>query len=90
MSLRADLLREAVEITDGDRQSTYGDAVETHVRAAAIFNAITGNELSASDIVTVLRSVKLARQQFTPDHRDTAVDLMAYEGIFYECVTAGK
>lgn len=90
MSLRADLLREAVEITDGDRQSTYGDAVETHVHAAAIFNAITGRDLSAAEMVTALMSVKLARQRTSPEHRDTAVDLMAYEGIKYECATAGK
>ena len=85
---RSDLLREAVSLTDGDRRKDYGDPVENHQHIADIFNAITGRDLSAREIVLVHEATKLARRQRSPKKKDHYVDNMAYVGIEYECVMA--
>lgn len=88
--MRVLLLEEAAALTGGDRARDYGDTVETHQRIADIFNAITGRDLTARDAALVLVAVKLARLAGNPTHRDSAIDLMAYAGIAYECALAGN
>lgn len=88
MPLRAQLLREAEEITCGDRHMDYGDPVENHERIAAIASAATGHHLSAHDVVMVLIAAKMARARISPLKRDHYVDIMAYAGIAYECAVA--
>jgi hypothetical protein len=93
LPLRVALLEEAARLTGTERRAVYGEPVENHQHIARIFNAITrrdvtGNGLTAADIVNVLRAVKLARQQAAPLHRDSYVDEMAYTGIAYECIEA--
>jgi hypothetical protein len=85
MPLRAQLLREAEEITCGDRHMDYGDPVTNHERIAAIASAATGHQLSAHDVVMVLIAAKMARARISPTKRDHYVDMMAYAGIAYEC-----
>lgn len=86
--MRVQLLEEAAKLTAGDRNRDYGDPYEQHRRAAQIFNATSGLNLSASDIVRVLIAVKQSRRFKTPMHRDSFVDDMAYTGILYECLLA--
>jgi hypothetical protein len=88
MPLRAQLLREAEEITCGDRHMDYGDPVTNHERIAAIASAATGHQLSAHDVVMVLIAAKMARARISPMKRDHYVDMMAYAGIAYECAVA--
>lgn len=88
MPLRAQLLREAEEITCGDRYIDYGDPVTNHDRIAAIASAATGHQLSAHDVVMVLIAAKMARARISPMKRDHYVDMMAYAGIAYECAVA--
>jgi len=88
MPPRAQLLREAEEITCGDRRIAYGDPVTNHERIAAIASAATGHQLSAHDVVMVLIAAKMARARISPMKRDHYVDMMAYAGIAYECAMA--
>lgn len=88
MPLRAQLLREAEEITCGDRHMDYGDPVTNHERIAAIASAATGHQLTAHDVVMVLIAAKMARARISPMKRDHYVDMMAYAGIAYECAMA--
>lgn len=85
---RMQLLKEAIELTSGDRAVDYGDAVTNHQHIAKIFNAITGHDLSAQDIALLHTCTKLSRGQTSPTKRDHYVDRMAYAGIEYECVMA--
>lgn len=82
---RIELLSEAIELTGGDRNEAYGDPVLNHQHIADIFNAVTGRNLSAREIVLVHVATKLARRARNPTHRDSYVDGMAYTGIEYEC-----
>ena len=85
---RLALLKEAIELTSGDRAKDYGDAVANHKHIAKIFNAITGHNLTARDIALLHTCTKLSRGQTSPTKRDHYVDRMAYAGIEYECVMA--
>jgi hypothetical protein len=88
--VRALLLEEAVSLTTGDRNRAYGEPVANMQHIADIYNAITGQSISARDVTTLHRATKLARAQHNPTHRDSHVDEMAYAGIGYECALAGK
>ena len=85
---RLALLKEAIELTGGDRAKDYGDAVANHKHIAKIFNAITGHNLTARDMALIHTCTKLSRGQTSPTKRDHYVDRMAYAGIEYECVMA--
>jgi hypothetical protein len=85
---RIDLLEEASNLTNGDRLKDYGDPVTNHQHIADIFNAITGHDLTAREIVLVHEATKLARRQRSPKKIDHYVDNMAYVGIEYECAMA--
>ena len=78
---RIDLLKEASSLTNGDRLKDYGDPVSNHQHIADIFNAISGRDLSAREIVLVHEATKIARRQKSPRKRDHYVDNMAYVGI---------
>lgn len=82
---RADLLRDAHDLTMGDRNEAYGEPVANHRHIADIFNAITGRDLSAREIALVHQATKLARRAKNPLHRDSYLDGTAYAGIEYEC-----
>lgn len=82
---RVECLQEAAMLTAGDRQDTYGPPVENMHRVARIFNAITGYNLTAREAAYFLVALKLARQQTSPEHRDSYVDCAAYVGIAFEC-----
>ncbi|MEL6207085.1 MAG: DUF6378 domain-containing protein [Pseudomonadota bacterium] len=85
---RALLLEEAITATCGDRNRDYGEPVENHEHIARIFNAWTGHDLTAREVVQVLICVKMARRTTSPTHRDSYVDSMAYAGIEYETALA--
>lgn len=71
------ILQEAQRLVYGERGAAYGHPKEDFGRAAAIFNAITGENLDASDIGYVLLSVKLSRQQHE-GRRDNFSDAAGY------------
>jgi hypothetical protein len=87
-SLRVSCLNEAIKLTSGDRNVTYGPPVENMQHIADIFNAWTGRDLTAREVAQIHIATKMARTQITPTHRDSYVDNMAYRGIEYECVLA--
>lgn len=86
--IRVGILQEAINLTAGDRNRTYGDPVQNMQHIADIFNAITGRDLTAWDVATLHRATKLARSATNKTHRDSTVDETAYGGIAYECALA--
>lgn len=88
--LRVLLLGEAANLTAGDRNREYGEPVGNMQHIAAIFNAMTGQEIAARDVALFHVATKLARLYGNPTHRDSHVDAMAYLGIAYECGEAGE
>jgi hypothetical protein len=65
----------------------YGDPVENHWNIAKIASIATGHNLTAHDVVMVLLAAKMARARISPAKKDHYIDMMAYAGIAYECIT---
>lgn len=56
---------------------------------ACAFNAITGHELSETDVWLMLLLLKLVRQEHSPCfHRDSAEDSVAYSALYAESLAA--
>jgi len=89
-SLRVLDLEEAAKLTSGDRNQAYGNPVSNFQRTAAIFNAITGQNLTAYEASLFMVATKLARLETSPLKQDNYVDAMAYLGIVHECAEAEK
>jgi len=80
------ILEEANKITHGDRQKDYGSPKDNFEQVAKIFNSIRGyKRLNAEDVVYVLLSVKLAREQHK-HKRDNMVDIAGYTWVLNEVV----
>lgn len=71
------VLQQAQRLVYGERGEAYGHPREDFGRAAAIFNAISGERLDAADIAYILLAVKLSRQQ-NKGKRDNLVDAVGY------------
>ena len=88
MKDRKDLLETAINLTYGDRAKDYGSPVENMNHIASIYNSITGQSVSGSNVAQFMIAVKLARRSTSPTKADHYIDDMAYTGIEYECALA--
>jgi hypothetical protein len=70
-------LREADDLVYGDRRGDYGHPYDDYSRTAAIFNAMTGRDLTPSEAVKFMVSVKLSRMLHRKI-RDNYVDAAGY------------
>ena len=60
-------------------------------KAAAAFSAITGKQISASEVYLLLQIVKDVRQWTSPQyHEDSAIDCIAYAGLKAESLERGE
>lgn len=87
-TIRGGVLDEAKRLTEGDRNESYGSPVPNMQHIADIYNAITGQSVSARDVALMHQATKLARRYHNPLHRDSYVDNCAYAGIEFECALA--
>ena len=78
------ILHDALEITQEDRQSVYGPPKENWERTAKIASAIIGHPISVVDCVKVAIAMKQARLIQSPTHRDSMVDLAGYAWVLSE------
>lgn len=84
---QANILRDALEITGGDRQAAYGSPKDNWTRTARIAQAITGLACLTPEVcVKVAMAMKQARLIQTPNHRDSMVDLAGYSWVLSEVV----
>lgn len=74
-------LEEALLITTGDRQNSYGHPIEDFGRTAGMWSALLCNKLlvplTAEDVAMAMVCLKLSRQQNKPKH-DNLVDMAGY------------
>jgi len=81
MQQRAKILDEAKTLITGPRASDYGDAETNHERIAKLWSVILDKEITASQVVACMISVKLARLVHTVKHRDSWVDIAGYSAL---------
>lgn len=89
-SVRESMLDEAKSLVLGDRNATYGPPNQDFDRSAGQLNALGyrgpgGRELLGHDIAIMVMSIKLSRLVWTPDKRDSWVDIAGYAACGLEC-----
>jgi hypothetical protein len=88
---RQQMLQEAIRLTCGDRNASYGEPYENHYDIAQVMNVLfrsklaDGQEFTASDVCKIQIATKLCRLSKTPGHRDSFVDIAGYAAIGLEC-----
>lgn len=79
---RDSLLREAAELISGDRQATYGSAIDSFTRIGVMWGATLGTDAIRPDLVALcMAQLKIARAVSAPGHRDSYVDLAGYAAL---------
>lgn len=97
LNTRAEILRTAEELINGDRAQTYGDPEVSFGRIADIFNAMgyrhhvqipdaplgttRANRLDAVDAVLILLGMKLSRTIGGRTQMDNWIDMAGYSGL---------
>lgn len=83
-------LEEAYRLVRGDREGTYGDAVEDYTRVTDLFKLMTGHVLTPADGALFMECVKLARvahnHQRGDYHHDSVVDACGYFQVYSDIV----
>lgn len=82
--VRADVLRRAEELINGDRQETYGDASVLHRRIALMWGAYLGEDVSAKDVMAMMALLKIARTAGGAGAVDNWVDACGYAALAAE------
>lgn len=83
---RETVIQEAARIIHGPRRESYGHPTPNHTAIAALWSAFLSNRgvlgvagpLTPQEAATMMALLKIARLQFTPDHRDSIVDAISY------------
>jgi len=72
-----DILSEAMRLTSGDRQATYGPPDQDFRRTATMWTALFGREFEPKDVALAMICLKLSRQ-IHQKKRDNWVDIAGY------------
>lgn len=77
-----EILQQAHEIVNQDRQNTYGHPKDDYTKVTNIFETLTGHKLTLNDALLFMVSVKLARLRTNLQqgqlHHDTLLDTIGY------------
>ena len=71
------ILLEAERLTSEDRNETYGHPLDNFSRAAAIWSAILGIEVTAEQVALCKIAMKMAREVHQHGH-DNLIDIAGY------------
>ena len=78
----SEILLEAHRLVNGPRQIDYGHPADDYQKVSDIFYSITGIDLSVSEAILFMVSVKLARLRTNLEndtiHHDSLVDALGY------------
>lgn len=80
------ILAQALNLINTDRQSTYGDTKTNHDRIAKIWSVILDQPIEGYQVALCMAGVKLARLVNDPMHQDSYIDGAAYFAIAGELV----
>ena len=76
------ILQHAYQIVNQDRQNTYGHPKDDYTKVVNIYQTLTGKQLTLTEALLFMVSVKLARLKTNLDqghlHYDTLLDTIGY------------
>lgn len=91
---RVELLLEASELINGNRDVDYGDPLDNFLTTAELWQPYLERTIHARgkldikphDVAVMMALVKIARLAWTPQKRDHWADIAGYTGCGYDCV----
>ena len=91
---RTDILKESINLINGERNSTYGDPLDDFATTAAMWDVYLERTIEARgtldikphDIAIMMNLLKIARIAWSPEKRDHWADLGGYTGCGWDCV----
>lgn len=76
---RDHILNTAKRLISGDREQTYGTAIDDFTRTGKMWAAILGlEEVTAEQVALCMAALKIGRLCNTPNHADSWVDACGY------------
>jgi hypothetical protein len=88
---RRQLLLDAADIIDGDRNETYGGPEQSFTVIAEFWSTYLGFTIQPSDVAAMMALLKIARIKGSGGkHKDSWTDGAGYFACGWECVEAGK
>ena len=85
ISLRRQLLEEAADIVDGDRNKSYGKPENSYGVIAKFWSIYLDKSLEPHDVAAMMVLMKLARiKGSNGTHKDSWVDIAGYAACGYE------
>ena len=82
--LRVEILREAIELTWGQRNMQYGEPSENFRRHAELLKPVYGRDITPLQAAESMIAAKMSRLMHDVEHRDSWVDRVAYTAIAAE------
>jgi len=77
-----DILKEALDITQGDRLEDYGDSTVELNRIATLWSVIFETDITPNQVALAMIALKITRQMHK-NKRDNWVDIAGYSRIGY-------
>jgi len=82
---RSAVLADADQLVNGDRNAAYGPPTQDFARTAAMWSAYLGIEVQAHDVAALMVMLKVSRISWSPERRDSWVDLAGYAACGWDC-----
>ncbi len=82
--VRAEVLKKAEELINGDRQKAYGDASVLHRRIVFRWGAYLGKDVSAKEVMAMMALLKIARTAGGAGTADNWIDACGYAALAAE------
>ena len=79
------ILQEAEELINGDRNAQYGPPNQDFERTAKMWTAMFGREFKSHEIAMAMIALKMSRLVWSPEKRDSWVDIAGYAGCGHRC-----
>lgn len=85
---RDDLLATAGSLISGDRQATYGKAIDNFTRTGRLWGVVLGiPDVPPDKVALCMALLKVDRLFMSPGHEDTWVDMLGYIALGGEIAT---
>ena len=84
MTPRTDLLRQAEQLINGDRNNQYGEPTQDFTRTALMWTAYLDRPIAAHDVAALMCLLKISRISWQPDKQDSWTDLAGYAACGWE------
>ena len=87
VSPRRVMLDEAADLVDGDRNNQYGDPRQDFRRTAELWTTYLDGKttLDLHDVAALMALLKISRLRWSPEKRDSWVDLAGYAACGWDC-----